>query len=601
MSNEPHGAMPPNMEAAPRGESGESDASAADARLTRREFISAAAVTATAAAVALAGCSPAAAVAQKPAATATQFSFSKPATCYADGSVPSALADRAATLLPAAPGVAAGVTRAPALAAAPDLLLTFGAPPSGYIGAAVGSSPAALFAHLRVPVDEVTADQARALLSGGLGDWHAVGAPYGLAALPLALSGLAYPTGWTPASAARAAGGADALLDALRSTPGGVTLAPVEYADWTVRNVGVGGVYPAQGRGSLADNPAGSFTLTLAARADLVKRGLRVAPLAAALAPALAQDTPVLDLAAVGDIMLGRTVNTKMVAYHDYLYPYRKMRDELLSADLRVANLECTVTDTAAVPSDPYTFTFVSSKRAITGLTFAGFNALTVANNHADGCGTGSLLDMLTNLRGAGIAVTGGGRTLDEARQPAIISAKGLRLAMLGYDMIQPQGAYATPSSGGLAPVDLTTLPGDIAAARSRADLVIPYFHWGIEYTKDPTIDQQRVARAAIDAGADMVRGNHPHWIQGIENYTGKLIIYSFGNFVFDQNWSRPTLEGLLIHFYWRGGQLVSLRFVPTLDEDMCQPRIMSQAEAVDSFARMWSGTDMLAAGQHGP
>ena len=573
---------------------------AADARLTRREFIGAAAVTATAAAVALAGCAPPAAAVHLPAAAPTPYIFSKPVTFYADSSVPAALAERAATLLQAAPGVRAGVTRAHALTSAPDLLLTFGAPPSGYTGVAVGSSPAALFAHMRVPVDEVTADQARALHSGVLGDWHGAGAPYGLATHPLALSGLAYPSGWAPASAKTVAT-ADALLDALRSTPGALALAPVEYADWMVRNVGVGGVFPAQGRGPLAANPAGSFTLRLAARAELVQRGLRPATLAAALAPALASISPVLDMAVVGDIMLGRTVNTKMVAYQDYLYPYRKLRDELLTADLRVANLECTVTDTAPIPTDPMTFTFVSAKRAITGLTFAGFDALTVANNHADGCGPSALLDMVTNLRGAGIAVTGGGNTLDEARQPAVIASKGVLVAILGYDMIQPQGAYATPSSAGLAPVDLTTLPADIAAARSQADLVIPYFHWGIEYTKDPTTDQQRTARAAIDAGADMVLGNHPHWIQGIESYKGKLIIYSFGNCIFDQDWSRPTLEGLLIHFYWRAGRLVSVRFVPTLDEDRCQPRIMSQAEAVDSFARMWSGTDMLAAGQHGP
>lgn len=575
-------------------------------RITRREFLgtatAAAAIAATSAPIVLAGCAPAAA--HKPAPTATPYVFSRPATFAADGTIPAALADRAATLLPAAPGIVQGITRVSTATASPDLLLTFGAAPRGYVGAAVGGSPATVFTHQRVPVDEVTADQARALLLGSIGDWQAAGAPYGLGTHPLALTGLTYPSNWAPASGVKAVASADALLNALRSTLGALALAPVEYADWTVRNLGVAGAYPAQGRGLAAgasSNPAGSFMLTLAARNDLVKRGLRVGPLAAALAPTLAQATPVIDLAAVGDIMLGRTVNTKMVAYHDYLYPYRKMHDELQSADLRVANLECTVTDSVPIPSDPYTFTFVSSARAVTGLTYAGFDALTVANNHADGSGTGALLDMLAHLRGAGIAVTGGGNTLAEARQPAVISAKGVRLAMLGYDMVPPQGSFASASGGGLAPVDLTTLPQDVAAARDQADLVIPYFHWGIEYTKDPTTDQQHVARAAIDAGADMVLGNHPHWIQGIESYKGKLIIYSFGNFIFDQNWSRPTLEGLLIHFYWRGGRLVSLRFVPTLDEDMCQPRPMSQAEAADSFARMWSGTDLLAAGQYGP
>ena len=183
---------------------------------------------------------------------------------------------------------------------------------------------------------------------------------------------------------------------------------------------------------------------------------------------------------------------------------------------------------------------------------------------------------------------------------PAIKTAKGMRVAILSYDNIMPQGPFATETSWGLAPINVETLPDDLAAARRQADLVIPYFHWGIEYTKDPTTYQQGVARAAIDAGADMVLGNHPHWTQAIERYNGKLIIYSMGNFVFDQDWSEETLEGMLLHLYWRAGKLVSVRFRPTKDHNRCQPTIMSPAEAVGDFERMWSGSDMLASGLHG-
>jgi len=440
------------------------------------------------------------------------------------------------------------------------------------------------------------------LLDGSVHDWRTVGAPYSLAVQPLALAGLPQ-LGRTSTPSARSYPSSAALLAALRQAPGGVALVPLELADWTTRNLGVDGVYPAQGRGDLAQNALGDYTLTLAAQEALVKQGLNMHALVATLAPLLAASTPVLDMAAVGDIMLGRTVNHKMVSYGDYLYPFRTMRDELQSADLRLANLECTVTDTVPIPTDPSTFYFVTSKKAVTGLVYAGFDALTVANNHADGPGgVPAFLDMIATLHANGIATCGGGKHLDAARQPAIVTKRGVRFAFLGYNMVPPlpQGPFATPTSGGLAPVDLDTLPHDIAAARAHADIVIPYFHWGIEYTKDPTSAQQQVARAAIDGGADMVLGNHPHWIQGIEKYKGKLIIYSFGNFVFDQDWSRPTLEGLLIHFYWRGGTLVGVRFVPTIDEDRCQPRTMSQAEAVDSFARMWSGTDRLASGHYG-
>jgi poly-gamma-glutamate synthesis protein (capsule biosynthesis protein) len=214
------------------------------------------------------------------------------------------------------------------------------------------------------------------------------------------------------------------------------------------------------------------------------------------------------------------------------------------------------------------------------------------------------MLDMLATLRAKNITVTGAGPSLAEATKPAIVTAKGVRFAMLGYHdgkTVPFQGQMAKASDWGLAPVNLDTLPQDLAAARQQADVVIPYFHWGIEYTKTPMKLQQQIARAAIDAGADLVLGNHPHWTQGIEFYKNKLIIYSMGNFIFDQDWSRPTKESIIFHLYWRGASLSSVRLVPTIDVSRCQPTIMTQADAVDVFQRMWSGSDILASGVYGP
>src|SRR5260370_31387314 len=102
-----------------------------------------------------------------------------------------------------------------------------------------------------------------------------------------------------------------------------------------------------------------------------------------------------------------------------------------MSADLRVANLECTITDLVPVPTDPFTFNFVSARRAVDGLTFAGFSAVTVANNHAGGAGTETLADMLGTLRGHGIAATGGRAPLAEARTPAGLEAHGPRRGLV--------------------------------------------------------------------------------------------------------------------------------------------------------------------------
>lgn len=562
-------------------------------RLTRRELLVTAAATLT-------GCSQV--IAPQPAhPTSTSrppFALGRTGTLYSDSTVPPALGNAIKERIKGLEGIPDAMF-VPALTPSPDLILTFGELPTGYTGTSIGTSPRTLITHLRVPIDGITADQAQALLSGTVTDWSAVGAPYSLPVRLLALQGIAPPPGVSEAPNVQTVTSAEALLEAVRSQAGSVALVPLELADWSVRNLGIDGYYPAHG----AMTPAlfAPLTLRIGAANQLVARGLDVRSLAARLEGVLATTLPTFDMLVAGDIILGRGVNNKMVAHHDYLYPFRKVREEFLRADWRVANLECTITDLVPPPADPYTFTFVTAKRAVEGLVYAGIQTVSVANNHADNAGVASFVDMLHTLHDHQITTCGGGSNLAEARQPAIQTVKGTRVALLGYNAIPPGGPYAHANSPGVAPLDLKTLPQDIADARKQADLVIPFFHWGIEYTKDPTLTQQQAAHLAIDSGADMVLGSHPHWVQAIESYQGRLIIYCLGNFVFDQDWSRQTLEGCMLHLYWRGTTLASIRFVPYLIEDRCQPNPLPPAQAVDIFERMWSGTDMLASGRYGP
>jgi poly-gamma-glutamate synthesis protein (capsule biosynthesis protein) len=560
-------------------------------RLARRKLL------VTALASILAGCAQALAPRPTPKPTPTPpFALGRTGTLYIDGTVPPTLGKTIIELISGVAGIP-DVTIVPSLNPLPDLILTFGELPPGYTGASIGTSPVTAITHLRVPIDNITADQAWALLSGKVTDWHAVGAPYSLPVHLFALQGITLSFTHTVQTVATT----DALLSVVRAQAGSIALVPVELADWSVRNLGIDGIYPAQGRGDVTQASFAPLILRIGAANKLVARGLDMTHLAASLAPTLVRTTPTFDMVVASDIILGRGVNAKMVKYNDYLYPFRKVRDELMSADWRVANLECTISDLVSPPTDPSTFTFITSKRAVDGLVYAGIQTVTLANNHSDNGGRESFMDMIDTLHNHYIATCGGGNNLTEARQPAIQVVKGTRIAVLSYNEIPPGGAYADATSAGIAPVDLTTLPQDIAAARKSADLVIPFFHWGIEYTKDPTPTQQRAAHLAIDSGADMVLGSHPHWIQAIESYKGRLIIYSLGNFIFDQDWSRETLEGCMLHLYWHGTTLASIRFVPYLIEDRCQPTIISQAEAVNIFERMWSGTDMLASGKYGP
>lgn len=562
--------------------------------LTRREF-----VVATAATVAMAGCAPFASSSATRHAT-QPFTLSQPAALYPDATIPADLAQSVAAQL----GGHGGITVAYPLASLippPDFILTFGSAPAGYSHSAVlGASAWTLAAHPRVPVEQVSLKQAQGLLSGLIGDWSAIGAPAGLPAQVLWLDALPVPAGVSLAASVSRQPTIGALLDALRATPGAVAALPVEALDWSVHHVGVDGIFPTQGRGDATSGGLGRLSLRLCVSDALAKQGCDPAKVGAAAGAALASASPTLDIVAVGDIMLGRGVLNQMLARNDFSFPYRAIHDELAQGDLRVANLECMVTDLVPPPTDNFTFTFICPTKGADGLAAAGFDILTLANNHSNGAGQAVFNDMRSSLSARGILTCGGGDTLAQAKAPAIKSVKGSRVAILSYDSILPQGPFATETSWGLAPIDAATFASDFAAARQQADLVIPYFHWGIEYTKDPTKYQQLVAYSAIDAGADMVLGNHPHWTQGIERYQGKLIIYSMGNFVFDQDWSEETLEGMLLHLYWRAGKLVSVRFRPTKDHNRSQPAVMTPAEAVGDFARMWSGTDMLAAGLYG-
>jgi poly-gamma-glutamate synthesis protein (capsule biosynthesis protein) len=135
-------------------------------------------------------------------------------------------------------------------------------------------------------------------------------------------------------------------------------------------------------------------------------------------------------------------------------------------------------------------------------------------------------------------------------------------------------------------------LAADIRAAKSQAALVFVYFHWSAEYTHSANDDMRAVAHAAIDAGADLILGSHPHWVQGIEWYKDHLITYSLGNFIFDQEQSTETKQGTLLNATFAGSQLVSASFSPYQIEDYNQPHPADAATAQkilgDIYGHSW-------------
>lgn len=246
---------------------------------------------------------------------------------------------------------------------------------------------------------------------------------------------------------------------------------------------------------------------------------------------ACAQTGPVVAIAFVGDIMLADTPAKVVKSGRD---PFAPMAPLLDTADIRVGNLECVVA-TTGTPEPDKPFTFRAHPRTLP-LLKRHFDALSLANNHSGDYGPAAFGQMVDLLDKHHIGYFGGGRTLAQAHRPLIVERKGLRIAFLGYDEFFPRSFEADTDKPGVAWSEDEQVRLDITNARTvyHADLVIPLMHWGWEHEGLASPRQRQLARVMIDAGADAVVGSHPHVTQDVEQYQGKPIVYSLGNFVFD-------------------------------------------------------------------
>lgn len=241
------------------------------------------------------------------------------------------------------------------------------------------------------------------------------------------------------------------------------------------------------------------------------------------------QGRPV-SLVIVGDIMLEGGPDRAVSRGQD---PFASFAPLFKSADIRVGNLECVIATTGSVePEKPNTFRV--HPRHLKYLR-RHFDAMGLANNHSGDFGPQAFAQMLGLLKRAGLGYYGGGMNLQEAHTPHIFERHGLRIALLGYDEFQPRNFEADHDRPGVAWSEDEQVVRDIQDARRvwRADVVIPVMHWGWEEPK-ANARQRQLARLMIDAGADAVIGGHPHLVQDTEQYQGKPIFYSLGNFVFE-------------------------------------------------------------------
>jgi|SRR3989344_3974939 len=247
----------------------------------------------------------------------------------------------------------------------------------------------------------------------------------------------------------------------------------------------------------------------------------------------------------VGDIMLSRSVGAKMARDNDYLWPFRALVETLSSADVLFGNLESVISDKGQNVGSVYSFR--ADPRAIEGLQYAGFDVVSVANNHAADWTREAFADSIVRLRAADIAAVGGGLTEGEAYNGVIIERNGLRVGFLAYTDLIPLSFAAQGNQAGVARIDRDRIVAAIQTLEAQTDYIVVSYHFGEEYQTQSNATQQELAHYTIDAGADFVIGHHPHVTQEIELYHGGLIAYSLGNFVFDQHWSTATAHSMIL------------------------------------------------------
>ncbi len=267
-------------------------------------------------------------------------------------------------------------------------------------------------------------------------------------------------------------------------------------------------------------------------------------------------------LVAVGDIMLGRYIGR---VTHDYGsdFPFSKVASLLRAADIVFGNLESIISTSECRPSYPgKPYNFHASKDAAPALRNAGFTVLNLANNHAMDYGESSLTKTARLLAENGIVTLGAGKDGEQAHKPAIVSVSGTSFGFLGYSMAHAGSVYAGQQHAGIAQLKLDDIKRDIAELRGKVDVLVVSLHWGKEYDTMPTQQQRQDVHTMIDWGADIIIGHHPHVLQGLEIYNGKLIAYSLGNFVFDQQ-GRGTDKSILLACTFRGKQVNSIDVVP--------------------------------------
>ena len=308
---------------------------------------------------------------------------------------------------------------------------------------------------------------------------------------------------------------------------------------------------------------------------------------------------PQITLLFTGVIVPARCVQSAIDWRRDANYIYDEVQETISNAGLAVGTLNTTLSDLSTHTGCIETYVLVSDSRSASAAASAGFDVMSVATNHIKNCAGAScaddynraFLDTLDNLRANNIIPVGAGLNQAEALQPVVVEVQGVRFGIVSLGMVEPM-AFAGADSPGIAELTEDNLRNAISAAREVSDIVIAMPHWGPEDTSEPNSYQLHFAQLAVEAGADVVVGNHTHVVQAIQQINSIDVFYGLGNFVFDQTWDLAHQQGVMLLLHFSGTDYTGYDLIPTHVDGDGTVHIAGPDEAAEVLQRIEAASE---------
>ncbi|MDD5466726.1 MAG: CapA family protein [Anaerolineales bacterium] len=274
---------------------------------------------------------------------------------------------------------------------------------------------------------------------------------------------------------------------------------------------------------------------------------------------------------------------------HDYLYD--EVRRLISEADIAVGTLNATLSEVPPHTGCVSTYVLVGDPENADAMARAGFDVMSVATNHIKDCGLttcgdGAFFDTLEHLQRVGILAVGAGENLEAAMQPVVVEANGTRFGIVSLGQIEQGGVYAEAGKPGIAVLTEENVRLAIERARQVSDVVIVMPHWGPEDVSVPNWIQRNLAAQIVEAGADLVVGNHTHVVQAVQEIDGVTVFYGLGNFIFDQ-WRLRHKQGVILVLKFEGTKMLSYELIPTHVDGDGRVHLAAPDEAAEILERI--------------